>query len=956
MKHQQVRTREITKARQPLLRSIEEMVVNAGLQPAPFFKELHRELRWKADPQRALNNLHRFLTEGFTSTLLRDFVEHPVLLETALEIFSQSQYLADILVRDPELFQWLTSSRALTTTKNKEDFVHEAVLAVKPFQRLEKKLDALKRFHRRELLRIGARDILREADVVTITAELSALADAIVDAVLGLGFEHLTGNSGSQLENTLAVIGLGKLGGEELNFSSDIDLLFVYDRDGEIDLPEQRIHSLHEFYVRLSEFIVRKLTEHTDEGHLFRVDMRLRPDGGSGPLAMSRESYISYYETRGELWERQMLVKARVVAGIESVGEQWLKNIRPFVYPRTQLGSPLQEIREMKRHIEAKLQGETNIKLGSGGIRDIEFIVQALQLINAGTVEHLRDTNTLRSVDLLAKTSRITLKEARSLRRAYEFFRTVEHRLQLIHGLQIHSLPSSSEEIRMLAKRLRFRTDASFQKQLAGFRGKVRRIFDSVFQARVGPRAAGMREPGVTLEKLGVLDLRQAQKHLSELERLLPALQDPLNQSILLARFKAHAAPDWGLRNLVVLASSPAIRQAVEMALHKKETIDLLTLIASRSSRMSELLAREPLLFETLVGRPEEMLREAFGWSFHLEHDRLRYRAYNEFKILLGFLLNQISIEEATCRMSNLADQIIRAAFSEIEEDLWSQGIEVSLLALGKLGGRELTVDSDLDLFFVFRGMNSNESRLRANTAVQKFLENFSATPAPVYEVDLQMRPEGRSAPLATDMKYYLEYLQGRASLWERQSLLKSRVICGSDTLNREVERIISDALYGSLLPKNWPSEVRQMKTRIERERGRSTRSRIDLKVCSGGLMDLEFLLQALQLKFGREKVGLRDGSSFQIAAQLLHIPNMKKRDAKSISENLLYLRRLETYVRLNSESSAFVLPDDQIHAKAIAAAMGERNGKSLLKRIAGIRNENRLLFKAAMKISKELR
>ena len=264
------------------LERFETLVVNAGVNPDEFLRRLKKDLASTPDPLRASNNLHRFLSTGFASSIIQDLGRHPVLRQIALEVFAQSQYLADILVRDPELFRWLTTTTALQTAKSRSELLAEALGAVQLFSRMEKKLDALRRFHRRETLRVGAREILKEADVTTIVGELSALADAVVEAVLQIGRQDLATRTGATFRNTLCVIGLGKLGGEELNFSSDIDLLFVYDSDGEFEAPQERIRTFHEYYNRLAEFIVRKLTEFGGEGHLYRVDMRLRPEGNAG--------------------------------------------------------------------------------------------------------------------------------------------------------------------------------------------------------------------------------------------------------------------------------------------------------------------------------------------------------------------------------------------------------------------------------------------------------------------------------------------------------------------------------------------------------------------------------------------------------------------------------------------------------------------------------------------------
>ena len=282
-------------------------------------------------------------------------------------------------------------------------------------------MDAVKRIHRREYLRIGAREILREAGVRTTTAELSALADAVIEAVLEIGYADLCQRTGADFRPTLAAVGLGKLGGQELNFSSDIDLMFVYERDEPLAGLGERVQNTFDFYRRLAEFVVRTLSDITPEGRLYRVDLRLRPDGSSGALVMSCASTLTYYETRGQLWERQMLLKARIVAGNQETGTGWQTSLLPFLFPKTQLRSPLAEIAGIKRQIEARVGSEVNVKLGSGGIRDIEFTVQALQLLYGGANDRLRIRNTLDALQALESSRVLNPVEAASLREAYEF-------------------------------------------------------------------------------------------------------------------------------------------------------------------------------------------------------------------------------------------------------------------------------------------------------------------------------------------------------------------------------------------------------------------------------------------------------------------------------------------------------------------------------------------------------
>ena len=956
LRMKQERDHGVTRSSQEkIYEAIGRMAADAGLSPPLVLKSLRADVRATAHPKRALANLHRFLVAGFATVLLRDFQSYRILEQIALELFSQSQFLADILVRHPELFHWLTSTDALKKTKTAPGLAAEAFEAVAPFQRAEKRLDALKRFQRRELLRIGARQILKEADVSTTSAELSSLADVIIEAVLRLGHEQLSLANNLAIENELAVISLGKLGGEELNFSSDIDLMFVYERDGPLESPGSRLSTLHEYYSRLAEFIVRRLSEHTEEGHLHRVDVRLRPEGHSGPLAMSRSAYLAYYELRGELWERQMLLKARVVAGNKPVGERWLKDLQPFVYPKTLVGSPLREIARIKEKIEAGIEGSSNVKLGRGGIRDIEFIVQALQLLNAGTNAELRERNTLRATRRLGAAQLLSGAEATQLAEAYLFLRTVEDRLQLLHGLQKHSLPASLEEKRVLARQLGFSSTARLERELHRRRTAVRKLFRSVFDIRRGrgalergmarPPSESLR-PGSLLRGISFLDVQTSQSALARCIREVPYLGTKEGAQRLLQAMKKRRAPDWAVRNLSILVSAQPLRRTLQQAVANEQMLNLLVLVCSRSSRLTALLAQEPLLFESLVGRPVETLAGERGWGFLRSGDPARYRSYNEFKAALRLLLGETDVEQYTRELSSLADDIVTDVFGTTlaEFSAADTSPRLALIALGKYGGEEITFGSDLDLVLVYEGEEGGD----ATKLAQTFARQLRAGLNTVYAVDFRLRPEGKSSPLATELAYYREYLYGRASFWERQALLKARLIIEAGNIGERVVGILADYAYGAPLPVQWNEQVLSMRSKMEKERSKGGAG-ADLKVGRGGLVDLEFSLQALQLRLGQEIPKLREVNSFALAREVTGRA-LNRSEGKRLSANLGFLRRLESFTHLNEESSGFVLPPEREALQAIAAAMGKRSAKELLGSVRTVRAGNRSLFNRVLR------
>lgn len=823
-------------------------------------------------------------------------------------------------------------------TKTPEGFLTEARKSTEPFDRTEKKLDSLKRFHRREMLRIGARDILREAHIMTITIELSSLADSIIESVLSIGREDLKRTAGIfPTENPLAVVGLGKLGGNELNFSSDIDLMFVYDRDEEFPNAPPRMRSMSEYSARLSEFVVRKLSEHTDEGHLYRVDIRLRPDGGVGPIAMSTRAYRSYYESRGELWERQMLLKARTVAGNKTVGEAWLKNLEPFVFPKTHLASPLKEISEMKKRIESRISGEANIKLGSGGIRDVEFIVQALQLLNGGNNRNIRGRPTMKALSQMAEEGILDEAEKKDLSEAYEFLRIVEHRLQLLHGQQTHSLPVSAEDTDKLSKSLGFVSPSDFEITLNSKRKRVREIFNSIFlQGSTRTLPSESKSSSVqAIGKLKFVDRPTALKALHGLFTEIPGLQDSRVQEFLPRAFKKYGGVDCALANLSFLVSQTNSRRSLRQAIENRKLLDLLIMLSSRSSRMVESLRNEPLLFESLLMRPEEMLSKTIGWQFMLQSDPFRYKVFNEFKSCLRFLLGYSTIEEVSKHLATVADHVVLHAF---EKKIGLNG--VCILALGRYGGEELGIGSDLDIVCVY---DKNRSSPEIEQCLKDFLAYFEKPSTKIYDIDLRLRPEGKSAPLATALEYYDSYLKSRASLWEKQSLLKARIVGGDPAVAKKLSGMIDGYVWQNQ-PKSWAGEIIRMRKKMEKERMKG-RSGQDLKLGKGGMVDIEFLVQAIQMKIGYRMPGLRVSSTFEALRMIKKKALISSPTARMLQFNYRYLRTMDMMIRLNSTAKTAVFPREKILQEALRASMREKSILDVKKRLARIQKLNRSSF-----------
>ncbi|WP_455379683.1 [protein-PII] uridylyltransferase family protein [Petrachloros mirabilis] len=435
-----------------------------------------------ADPDQALNHWERLLSVVSRSSFFEYLRSSPRMLDLLCTIFGNSDALAFTIIRDPMLVYWLAEDEVLSKPPTKPGIAEALRRQLQRLTTRDLKLDVLRRFRRRQMLRIGVRDLLRLADVPETTGALSDLAGLLIHAAYEIVDEDLRrlygvpmhkNRQGRWVETGFAVIGMGKLGGHELNYSSDVDLIYVYAaHDGETRAPRAKPESRpaavgisnEEYFEILSRELTRALVEQSGEGYVFRVDLRLRAEGTVGQLARSLADYQQYYETRGAVWERLALLKAWPVAGSMEVGQAFLKSVKPFIFglarkKRNVAGalSIIEDVRAVKEMIDAKMADrghqQRNVKLGTGGIREIEFLVQTVQVLAGKQVPALLDRSTLGSLKRFAAKKLISAKELEQLTAAYVFLRDVEHKLQMVHELQTHALPDEAEELERCAIR-----------------------------------------------------------------------------------------------------------------------------------------------------------------------------------------------------------------------------------------------------------------------------------------------------------------------------------------------------------------------------------------------------------------------------------------------------------------------------------------------------------------------
>ena len=921
---------------------------------APALPRLLAEVAAAPDPDMALNNLERLADQGDRVAFLRTLIHHPGAMHLVAQLGGTSQFLADTLRRYPQLFPWLLEPATMRQwlLDELEDDLAQSTAA---FTRPEARANALRRFKYRQLLRIASRDILGDADLTVTTEELSHLADVSLAAAWRWTDERLREQYGAPRgpdgeETGLAVIGMGKLGGEELNYSSDVDLIFVYGDDGETrggadgSVPNDR------YFAEAVRAIAATLESITEEGHAFRVDLRLRPEGRSGALVLSLDGYRRYFADRAELWERQALIKARCCAGDAAVAARFFELTRAFVFRAGVNPAVVGEIRGMKREIDRSLSAKgaerTNVKLGRGGIREVEFLVQALQLLYAGDDAWLRERNSLRAIFRLTERGYLSHDRGRFLGEALVFLRTVEHRLQILYEFQTHTLPADPAALGRLARRMGTggRVDVARRRFIAEYRRVTQGVhaaFAAFFDAGPEQAPAPIRIPTFTaLKATGFADPDRARQNLrlvlegrpllpypgaasEALRRLFPVLLDALWQS---------PDPDQALDQFERFVSAAGARTAyLELLAARPDLLMNLVRLCARGELLTQLLLTQPELLNGLADpatfaapKGARAMRRALapalaGRLATAERmDRLRrIKQAEELAITWRMLLGVADPERFSAEMTVLAEATVRVAWLlAIGEVAEAHGVprgpdgafvEAALIGVGKFGGRELTTGSDLDMFVIYAGPGDTDgdNRVEAHVFYDRAVELFSSllgdiTPAGIaFPVDLRLRPGSKGSGFASSLqameRYYLEW----ADPWERQTLTRARLVGGAPAVGRAVRRLIVRLLHGPDAAPPDLREMRELRGRMERELGRETPGLLHVKFGRGGLVDVEFTTQALQLVHGREHRAIRSPNTLRALEAIGAAGLLPGDEAAELARQYRFLRRVSQGLRL---------------------------------------------------------
>jgi [glutamine synthetase] adenylyltransferase / [glutamine synthetase]-adenylyl-L-tyrosine phosphorylase len=815
----------------------------------------------------------------------RDVLAQPEALEPAARLLGFSSAAADFLVAHPEeggLFLDLAP-------RSRDRLLEEARTAARDHGAEA----GLRRFRRRALSRVAARD-LGGAELEEVVAEVTAVAEACLEVAV------------AEAGGGLAVIGLGKLGGRELNYASDVDVVFVH-RDTGADVQAAA--------ARRAARVVALLSDATAEGVAIRVDTALRPEGRAGPLSRSEASTVEYYRRHAATWERQAWLKARPVAGDQELGSRVVKLLEPVIYPEHLEATAIDDVRGMKVRIEeyvrARGKEAVEVKRGRGGIRDVEFAVQLLQLVHARRDPALREPNTLLALAALADRGYVGDGDAVALSRAYRFLRAVEHRLQLAREVQTHELPGDEAALRRVARALGL---SGADELLATYRAHtevVRTLHQRLFYRPLLESFAGARapvpgsEPAATSELLSGLGFADPGGAYRRFARLV----DPGTR---FGRVMAHVFPV--VVPALALAAEPdgavvRFERVMEGLREDPAAADAMASDPRAAARLARTVAASGWAADVLASRPGDGLRVA-GPPDGPEPPAVAF-----LRAVADHAEGRLPVPDAGRTLATVADSVVTEAL-----DGANPGVPLAVIGLGKLGAAELNFASDLDVVFVYEGEGpaAFEEARRAGEAVLDGIRNRG------FEPDPDLRPEGRNGPLARSMAAYLEYWERWGKTWEFQALLKARPVAGDEVLGKRFLMAAEDFAYPDFLPVERIVEIRRMRVRMEEERVRPLDARrFHFKLGYGGLADVQFAVELLQLRHGRTRPEVRRRHTLDALEALARERLIEDGAALALGEAYVFLNEVKNAMEVDRRVPAEALPPGPEAQVALARRLG---------------------------------
>ena len=881
------------------------------------------------DPERAFKNFERFLKEvpGFLE-------KHKQQIDLVAKLFSHSQFLSDYCIRNPANLSF--ALRNLHTQINKQKIISQAQKWYKipieesPEVFKQKALKLLREIKKTYLLRITLRDISSITSLNESMTELSILSEAIIELGLDIAFVCMREKFGDLEDKTFSIIALGKLGAGELNYSSDIDILSVYssvegNSSGILQpsgIRTNRISS-HEYFCRLIEILVNLLQSPTEDGIAYRVDLRLRPNGQKGDISLSLDSYISYYEAWGRTWERIALIRARPVAGDALLGEAFINALEPFVWKRAIDYNDIEEIKGLKKKIDMIID-VNDIKRGYGGIREIEFFVQTFQLLYGGERKNVRKAMLTQTLKELWEEGILSREDVRTLSTSYLFLRRLEHILQMRDDLQTYSLPSKPDEMKILSKKMHFQNENEFTSELKVKRLMVRDMYNSLLGASDLTQGVifslkdelpdnammdylsfkGFKNPALALKNIYALhdqvSFGKTMRERNLLRKTIPLFLEYIVKT---------ENRDRALGMLVTLIEKIGSHESyIDLLLQRDDTREILIQVFSTSTYLTRLLLSLENLegifeypdirtdYKSLQGRLINILRRNPDPMNAVRE----FKNIEELKSCLLFIRGGGDIYRLSHMLSMLADTIIRAITKYLHAD---KGFAV--MGLGGVGARELNIGSDLDLIFISTQRElqtsykiSSQERGAAEELI-RFLSEYTAN-GYAYKVDMRLRPDGSKGILVNDMNGYSNYYYKYAQPWEIQSLLRARPIAGDMSLLKAFQHMKRQIILqrGKEISS---SDIKDIRKRIVHEISKES-SGYDLKNGPGGIKEIEFLVQYLQLKHAVRYQNLIVYNTVTAIKRLTRYAILDRDTEGLLLHAHRFMKTIDTFLRLNEE------------------------------------------------------
>jgi glutamate-ammonia-ligase adenylyltransferase len=902
----------------------------------------------------------------------QNLLKRPALLADALALAAWSPLLATTIEQNPEYLLWLSRERTDPRVRTADELKESLARFALTNSSLNPQV-LLARFRRRELLRTYLHDIRRSQTLVETTEELSNLADAILDYALSLarqdldnryGLPRRVDDRGRSATAEFCVIALGKLGSLELNYASDIDLVFLYSDEGTTAGTGERGEvSNREYFVKLSETIARIAGQSGGEGSAYRVDLRLRPHGRDGAIACSLHEATRYYMQSAQDWERQTLIRSRAAAGSAELFLRFKEAVTPAVFrPDVSVSGALASVRLAKQKIDRQVEKKIgfNVKLGRGGVREIEFIAQALQLAHGGRDDWLRVPHTLVSLGRLADRGFITRPERSELSDAYYFLRSVEHRLQMEHGLQTHTVPEAAETQTLLARRMGFlgpNAGNDFLRTLRMHAGNVRHTYDRLF-SEVEPEPVVNDSTSLhtdrDVDQDAALAMASARVLASHMDQTWHGKLKPL--ASLLRSLAAKSLNQH--RALVQLSRVSASLEKTDRHLLISETnLAALVQLCGSSDSFAEMVAAYPALITSLGTSAATSLRHDYRAilraaidaerTFPAELAALRIQ-WAELIAEIGSLdaSHELSIFETNRLQTELAIASMNVAYLIGRREMarrygsFSGGPRVAFYGLGRLGSGGVDYGSDLDILITYdslvpspiKSLTQDETYSRLAELMIAALSSITRE-GYLYRVDMRLRPHGKNGPLVTSSEGFLDYLRDESAAWEWLAYVKLRCVGGDQEMGKMIETHARHRIHANALKldtQELKSVTRHVRERLEKEKGsRGRKLGTDIKYGQGGMLDVYFATRYLQLRDEVPDEG-EDRSTAVTLERLREEGSLSEDDFTVLSEGYSLLRSIDHNLRLIVGRSTRLPDPNHVATKDVATRMGFASGAEL--------------------------